>query len=85
MDDMPCFQRVEINLALDDARGAGLRTNFSLVDVDDDQESLYQQRAKAWFPFGLTLSVSGVQLPQKVQVGDTAGMRFFFAVLSPRF
>ena len=65
---MSCFQSVDITLVLDDSKGANQRKCFSLFDIDDDQESLYQLRAKEWFPFGLTLDVPGSDLPQKVQV-----------------
>ena len=65
---MSSFLKVDIRLIIDDGRNSNQKIFFNLRDIDDDLESLYQTRAKEWFPFSLTMKVPGLDLPQIVQV-----------------
>ena len=65
---MSSFQKVDIRLVIDDGRNASQKICFDLRDIEDDLESLYQTRAKDWFPFSLTMKVPGLDLLQTVQV-----------------
>lgn len=62
------FLKVDIKLIIDDGRNSNHKIFFNLRDVDDDMESLYQTRAKEWFPFSLTMKVPGLDPHQTVQV-----------------
>ena len=65
---MSSFLKVDIRLVIDDGRNSNQKTFFNLRDIDDDMESLYQTRAKEWFPFSLTMKVPGLDPHQTVQV-----------------
>ena len=65
---MSSFLKVDIRLVIDDGRNSNQKTYFNLRDIDDDLESLYQTRAKEWFPFSLTMKVPGLDPHQTVQV-----------------
>ena len=60
------LQLANINVIIEESRGA--RTQIDLKDVDDDLESLYHAKARAWFPFSLHLKVPNVIDTQLVQV-----------------
>ena len=62
------FLKVDIRLVIDDGRNSNQKKFFDLREIDDDLESLYQIRAKAWFPFSLTMRVPGLDPLQTVQV-----------------
>ncbi|XP_078348913.1 structural maintenance of chromosomes flexible hinge domain-containing protein 1-like [Oculina patagonica] len=61
------FLKVNIRLVIDDGRNSNQKTFFDLREIDDDLESLYQTRAKEWFPFSLTMKVPGLDPHQTVQ------------------
>lgn len=61
------FLKVDIRLVIDDGRNANQKTFYNLREIDDDLESLYQTRAKDWFPFSLTMKVPGLDPHQTVQ------------------
>ena len=63
------FLKVDIRLIIDDGRNSNEKVLFNLRDIDDDIESLYQTRAKEWFPFSLTMKVPNQDTHQTVQVG----------------
>ena len=65
---MSSFLKVDIRLVIDDGRNSNQKTYFNLREIDDDLESLYQTRAKEWFPFSLTMKVPGLDPHQTVQV-----------------
>lgn len=65
---MSSFLKVDIRLVIDDGRNSNQKTCFDLREIDDDLESLYQTRAKEWFPFSLTMKVPGLDAHQTVQV-----------------
>ena len=65
---MSSFLKVDIRLVIDDGRNSNQKTFFNLREIDDDLESLYQTRAKDWFPFSLTMKVPGLNPHQTVQV-----------------
>lgn len=64
------FLKVDIRLIIDDGRNSNQKTYFNLRDIEDDIESLYQTRAKAWFPFSLTMKVPDLDPHQTVQVSS---------------
>lgn len=61
------FLKVDIRLIIDDGRNSNEKVLFNLRDIDDDIESLYQTRAKEWFPFSLTMKVPNQDTHQTVQ------------------
>ncbi|XP_073245527.1 structural maintenance of chromosomes flexible hinge domain-containing protein 1-like [Porites lutea] len=61
------FLKVDIRLIIDDGRNSNQKTYFNLRDIEDDIESLYQTRAKEWFPFSLTMKVPDLDPHQTVQ------------------
>ena len=65
---MSSFLKVDLRLVIDDGRNSNQKTFFDLREIDDDLESLYQTRAKEWFPFSLTMKVPGLDPHQTVQV-----------------
>ncbi|XP_015762340.1 PREDICTED: structural maintenance of chromosomes flexible hinge domain-containing protein 1-like [Acropora digitifera] len=64
---MSSFLKVDIKLVIEDGRNSNQKKTFNLRDVDDDIESLYQTRAKDWFPFSLTMKVPNQDAHQTVQ------------------
>ena len=64
------FLKVDIRLIIDDGRNSNQKTYFNLRDIEDDIESLYQTRAKEWFPFSLTMKVPDLDPHQTVQVSS---------------
>lgn len=81
---MSSFLKVDIRLIIDDGRNSSQKIFFNLRDVDDDMESLYQTRAKAWFPFSLTMKVPGLEPHQTVQVFCPQRLLLFFLRLRRR-
>ena len=67
---MSSFLKVDISLVIDDGKNANQKIFFNLREIEDDLESLYQTRAKEWFPFSLTMKVPGLDPHQTVQVGN---------------
>ena len=67
---MSSFLKVDISLVIDDGKNANQKVFFNLREIEDDLESLYQTRAKEWFPFSLTMKVPGLDPHQTVQVGN---------------
>lgn len=67
---MSSFLKVDISLVIDDGKNANQKIFFNLREIEDDLESLYQARAKEWFPFSLTMKVPGLDPHQTVQVGN---------------
>ena len=67
---MSSFLKVDIKLVIEDGRNSNQKKTFNLRDVDDDIESLYQTRAKDWFPFSLTMKVPNQDAHQTVQVAN---------------
>ena len=67
---MSSFLKVDISLVIDDGKNANQKKFFNLREIEDDLESLYQTRAKEWFPFSLTMKVPGLDPHQTVQVGN---------------
>lgn len=61
---------MDIRLIIDDGRNCNQKTYFNLRDIEDDIESLYQTRAKAWFPFSLKMKVPDLDPQQTVQVSS---------------
>ncbi|XP_032236995.2 structural maintenance of chromosomes flexible hinge domain-containing protein 1-like isoform X1 [Nematostella vectensis] len=59
-----CFRKVDIEVLFGDGRNT---RSVALRDITDDLESRYQNNAKEWFPFKLTLKVPGLEMPQIVQ------------------
>lgn len=64
---MSSFLKVDISLVIDDGKNANQKIFFNLREIEDDLESLYQTRAKEWFPFSLTMKVPGLDPHQTVQ------------------
>ena len=67
---MSSYLKVDIKLVIEDGRNSNQKRVFNLRDVDDDIESLYQTRAKDWFPFSLTMKVPNQDAHQTVQVAS---------------